>query len=109
MEMTKAKEKAEDLIVQLRELVAFLRKSVPAEDSDAQKEQLRVIGESIEHLESKVVPVPDDLFKLKKKLEADIRAAEKKQVLFFFLKEQLSQVLSDIGNHGNKAMQPEPE
>jgi hypothetical protein len=108
MEMTKAKEKAEDLIVQLRELVASLRKSVPTEDSDAQKEQLRVIGDSIQHLESKTVPVPDDLFKLKKKLEVEIRAAEKNQVLLFFLKEQLGQILSDVGNSVKKATQADP-
>ena len=102
MEINKAKEKAEDLIVQLRELLGTLRKSAPLEDQNAQKEQIRVIDDSIQHLENKNVPVPADLLKLKKKLEAEIHAAEKYQVLIFFLKDQLTQVIKEIGTQGQK-------
>ena len=108
MDLTKAKEQAEDLVVQLRELIGSLRKSAPSKERDSQKEQLKVIGNSILHLESKGVPVPEDLVRLKNKLESEIQDAEKHQLLLYFLKEQLLNVLSDIGVTVRKGSQTEP-
>jgi len=97
METTKAKEQAEDLVVRLRELVSTLCRSMPTAEREAQREQLRIIGESISHLENKSVPVPEELQNLKGKLETQIQSAEKHQVLLFFVKEQLSEILAEIG------------
>lgn len=108
MELNKAKEHAEDLIVQLRELIGALRKSIPLQDQNAQKEQIKVIEDSIQHLERKSVPVPTDLLKLKKKLEAEIHAAEKYQVLIYFMKDQLMQVIKEIGSQGHQSSPTEP-
>ncbi|MBW2108586.1 MAG: hypothetical protein JRI36_07990 [Deltaproteobacteria bacterium] len=97
MDITKAKGKAEELVVRLRELVGELRASAQAPEWETQREQLKVIGDSIQHLENKNVPVPADLKKLKSRLEAEIENAEKQQMLLLFLKEQLSQLLGEIG------------
>ena len=102
MEMSKAKTKAEELVVGLRELVGVLRDSGPPPQWEAQKEQLKAVGKSVQHLEQKGVPVPEDLRKLKNKLENGIQNAEKQQVLLFFLKEQLSQILKDVGAAAHK-------
>ena len=58
MDISKAKAKAEELVVRLRELVGVLRDSGPTPEWEA---------------------------------------AEKNQVLLFFLKEQLSQILDEVG------------
>jgi hypothetical protein len=97
MEITKAKEQAEDLVVRLRELVSVLCRSMPTAEREAQREQLRIIGESITHLEKKSVPVPEELEKLKGKLETQIQASEKHQVVLYFVKDQLSEILAEIG------------
>lgn len=97
MEISKAKTKAEELVVRLRELVGVLRDSGPTPQWEARREQLRAIGNSIQQLEQKNVPVPEDLRKLKNKLEGGIQNVEKQQVILFFLKEQLSQILDEVG------------
>ena len=97
MEITKAKEQAEDLVVRLRELVSILCRSMPTAEQEAQREQLRIIEESITHLENKSVAVPEELEKLKGKLETQIQTTEKHQVLLYFVKEQLSEILNEIG------------
>ncbi len=98
MEISKAKERAEDLVLKLRELVGTLRQFTPTPEREALREQLRVIGNSIQHLENKEVAVPEDLRTLKSKLEAEIQDAERHQVVLYFLREELSQVLAEIGN-----------
>ncbi len=102
MEISKAKELAEDLVVRLRELVGNLRQLAPLREQETQREQLKVIGSSIQHLEKKGVPVPEDLRGLKSKLEREIQDAEKQQVVLYFLREQLSQVLAEIGTTTRK-------
>lgn len=97
MDISKAKGRAEELVVKLRELVGALRDSGASLEWEAQKEQIKAIGNSIQLLEQKHVPVPEDLLKLKNRLEREMRDAEKNQVLLFFLKEQLSQILDEIG------------
>jgi hypothetical protein len=102
MDITKAKTKAEELVVRLRELVGALRDSGPSQEWEAQKEQLKVIGNSIQHLEQKNVAIPEDLLEVKNRLEIEMRNAEKNQVVLFFLKEQLSQILDEVGAAGRK-------
>lgn len=97
MDIGKAKVRAEELVVKLRELVGLLRDSDPTPEWEAQKEQLKAIGNSIQHLEQKNVSIPEDLLKLKNRLENQMRDTEKNQVLLFFLKEQLSQILNEVG------------
>ena len=104
MEIGKAKEQAEALVLRLRELVGSLRQLAPAPEREGQREQLRVIDDSIQHLEKKGVPVPEELRRLKRKLQGEIQEAEKHQVLLYFLREQLSQVLAEIGGTVRKAI-----
>ena len=103
MEINKAKEQAEDLIVRLRELTSTLCRAMPTVEREAQREQLKVIGDSIMHLEHKDVSVPEDLRKLKSKLENEIQEGEKYQMLLYFVREQLSQILAEIGDTVRKS------
>ncbi|MBW2194879.1 MAG: hypothetical protein JRD47_04805 [Deltaproteobacteria bacterium] len=103
MEINKAKEQAEDLVVRLRELISALCRAMPTAEREAQREQLKVIGDSIMHLENKDVSVPEDLRKLKGKLEREIQEGEKYQMLLYFVREQLSQILTEIGDTVRKS------
>jgi hypothetical protein len=98
MDIGKAKQDAEDLVVRLREVVSTLRHVAPLPEREARREQLKAVTNSVKQLEQKSIPVPDDLQKLKSKLENELEKAEKHQVVLFFLREQLSQVLAEIGS-----------
>ena len=102
MEIGKAKEQAEDLVVRLRELVSTIRQSAPLPARETKREQLKAIGNSIQQLEHKNIPVPEDLRRLKTNLESEIEKAEKHQVVLYFLREQLSQILAEIGPAARK-------
>ena len=97
MEINKAKDQAENLVVKLRELVNTLRQSAPLPERGAKREQLKAIGDSVQQLQDKNVPVPEDLRRLQSSLKTELEKAEKHQVVLYFLKEQLSQILAEIG------------
>ena len=101
MDIGKAKQEAEDLVVRLREVVSTLRHVAPLPARETKREQLKAVSNSIRQLEQKNIPVPDDLQKLSGKLENELEKAEKHQVVLFFLREQLSQVLAEIGSAGH--------
>ena len=101
MDIGKAKQEAEDLVVRLREVVGTLRHVAPLPARETKREQLKAVSNSIRQLEQKKIPVPDDLQKLSGKLENELEKAEKHQVVLFFLREQLSQVLAEIGSAGH--------
>jgi chromosome segregation ATPase len=103
MDIGKAKQEAEDLVVRLREVVSTLRQAAPIPARETKREQLKAVSDSIRQLEHKHVPVPDDLQRLKGKLESAIDKVEKHQVVLYFLREQLSQVLAEIGTLGHKS------
>ncbi len=90
------KREAEDLSSKLWSLINAVSKSAGLPQIKAKREQVRVISESIEQLTRGNVPVPDDLPRLKKTLTEEIQKAEGDQVVLFFLKEQLSQMLAAI-------------
>ena len=96
MEINKAKDQAENLVVRVRELVNTLRQSAPLPEREAKREQLKAIGDSIQQLEQKNIPVPEDLLRLNNELKAEVEKAEKHQVVLYFLKEQLSQIFTEI-------------
>jgi hypothetical protein len=102
MDISKAKQEAEDLVVRLREVIGTLRQAAPMPERETKREQLKAVGDSIRQLERKHVPVPDDLQRLRGKLDTELDKAEKHQVLLYFLREQLSQVLAEIGTSGHK-------
>ncbi len=102
MDIGKAKQEAEDLVVRLREVVSTLRHVAPLPERETKREQLKAVSNSIRQLEQKNIPVLDDLQRLRGKLEDELEKAEKHQVVVFFLREQLSQVLAEIGSAGHK-------
>jgi len=102
MDISKAKQEAEDLVVRLREVVGTLRQAAPTPARETRREQLKAVSDSIRQLERKHVAVPDDLQRLKGKLDTELDKAEKHQVVLYFLREQLSQVLAEIGTSGQK-------
>jgi hypothetical protein len=101
MDIGKAKQEAEDLVVRLREVVSTLRQAAPTPARETKREQFKAVTDTIRQLEHKHVPVPGDLQKLKGKLEGELDKAEKHQVVLYFLREQLSQVLAEIGTSGH--------
>jgi len=74
-------------------------KSPAQPELKAKREQLKVVNESVQQLSQKGVPVPEDLEKLKKTLTEEVEKADKEQVVLFFLREQLSQMLAKIEAH----------
>jgi predicted transcriptional regulator len=90
---------AEDLSAKLWNIVKAASTSAALPQLKAKREQLKVVSESIEELSSKDVPVPDDLPRLKETLTDEIEKADRDQVVLYFLKEQLSQMLAAIENN----------
>ena len=89
----------EDLSKSLWNVVNTVVKSPAQPDLKAKREQLKVVNESVQQLSQKGVPVPEDLEKLKKTLTEEVKKADKEQVVLFFLREQLSQMLAKIEVH----------
>ena len=104
------KREAEELITKLRNLIIAVSKSAGQPELKTKREQLKVINESIQQFTDRKVPVPEDLPKLRKGLIDDIEKGEKDHLVLFFLKEQLSQMLTAIeGNVLAKEPQIEPK
>jgi predicted transcriptional regulator len=102
-DLSKIQREAEDLAQKLWRVVSAVSKSSGGPQLKAKREQLKVINESIDQLSQRQVPVPDDLPRLKKSLAEEIEKADKDQVILFFLKEQLSQMLAALeGNIDTK-------
>jgi hypothetical protein len=95
-DLSKIQREAEDLAQRLWRIVSAVSKSSGGPQLKAKREQLKVISESIAQLSQKKVPIPDDLPKLKQSLSEEIEKADKDQVILFFLKEQLSQMLATL-------------
>ncbi len=90
---------AEDLAAKLRNLVDTVSKNGGLLRLKTKREQLKAISETIEQMGHKNVPVPDDLHEVKKSLTDEIEKGVRDQVVLYFLKEQLSQILATIENN----------
>jgi hypothetical protein len=99
--LAKVRKEAEDLTAKLWNLVNAVSENGGVPLLKAKREQLKAISESIEQLSRKNVPVPDDLHGLKKSLTDEIEKVVSDQVVLYFLKEQLSQILDTIENNGS--------
>jgi len=98
---------AEDLTAKLRNLVDAVSKNAGLPRLKTKREQLKAISETIEQMGHKNVPVPDDLNEVKKSLTDEIEKGVRDQVVLYFLKEQLSQILATIENNdGSKYLKP---
>jgi predicted transcriptional regulator len=95
-DLSKIQRIAEDLSAKLWSVINSVAKSSGGPHLKAKREQLKVISESIDQLSQRNVPVPDDLPRLKKTLSEEIEKADKDQVILFFLKEQLAQMLATL-------------
>jgi hypothetical protein len=87
---------AEDLAKSLWNVINTVVKSMEQPHLKAKREQIKVINESIRQLADKNVPVPEDLDTLKNSLSDEVEKADKDQLVLFFLREQLSQMLTKI-------------
>jgi len=87
---------AEDLARSLWNVINTVVKSMEQPHLKAKREQVKVINESIGQLTDKNVPVPEDLNILKNNLIDEVEKADKDQLVLFFLREQLSQMLAKI-------------
>lgn len=90
---------AEDLTAKLKDLVNAISKNAGLPLLKTKRRQLKAINETIEQLGHENVPVPDDLYGLKQNLADDIEKAVGDQVVLYFLKEELSQILATIDNN----------
>ncbi|MBW2174348.1 MAG: hypothetical protein JRF64_06855 [Deltaproteobacteria bacterium] len=90
------RKEAEDLAAKLWNLVNAVSENGGVPLLKAKREQLKAISESIEQLS-----LPDDLHGLKKSLTDEIEKVVSDQVVLYFLKEQLSQILDTIENNGS--------
>ena len=95
-DVSKIQRIAEDLAAKLWSVINSVAKSSGGPKLKAKREQLKVISDSIDQLSQRNVPVPEDLPRLKKSLSEEIEKADKDQVILFFLKEQLSQMLATL-------------
>ncbi len=95
-DLSKVQREVEDLAAKLWSVINAVSKSSGVPQLRAKREQLKVISESIVQLSQRKVPVPDDLPRLKESLSGEIEKADKDQVILFFLKEQLSQMLATL-------------
>lgn len=93
------KREAEDLSEKLWNLINAVSNSAGQPQLRAKREQLKVISDSIEQLSGRNVPVPDELPRLKETLTDEIEKVDKDQVVLYFLKEQLSEMLATIETH----------
>jgi hypothetical protein len=95
-DLSKIQREAEDLSARLWSVISGVSKSSGGPQLKAKREQLKVISESIDQLSQKKVPIPEDLPRLKESLSEEIEKGDKDQVILFFLKEQLSQMLAAL-------------
>ncbi len=93
---------AEDLTIRLRNLVNSISKTAGLPRLKTKREQLKAITETIEQLRHKNVPVPDSFYGLRNSLADEIEQAVSNQVVLYFLKKELSQILASIEN-GDKS------
>jgi predicted transcriptional regulator len=103
------RKEAEDLAAKLWNLVNAVSENGGLPLLKAKREQLKAISESIEQLSRKNVPVPEGLHGLKKSLTDEIEKAVSDQVVLYFLREQLSQILDTIENNDSSdTVNPSP-
>lgn len=104
------KEKAQQLIASLHELVASVKNAAVDPNFADKRQQLRVIATSIQQLESKGISVPDDLRKLKSQLVLEISEAENAESLTDYLVESLRELLRDLrGKPKHKIRRPKAD
>jgi hypothetical protein len=97
--LAEVRREAEDLTEKLKALVNEISKNAGLPLLKTKRRQLKAINETIEQLGRENVPVPDDLYGLKQNLADDIEQAVGDQVVLYFLKEELSQILATIDNN----------
>lgn len=93
---------AEELTAKLRNLVNSISKTAGLPRLKTKREQLRAITETIEQLRHKNVRVPDSFYGLRNSLADEIEQAVDNQVVLYFLKKELLQILGTIEN-GDKS------
>ena len=90
---------AEDLTKTLWKVINNVCKATNPPYIKTKRAQLRVINEAIAQFESNNIPVPDDFPSMKQAMTEEIERADKEQLILFFLRDQLSQMLDAIEGH----------
>ena len=76
MDVGELKKRAQEITDQLLDVVETMDKCVDGAEASTAREQLRVVGKSIDRLESSGVTVPDDLRRVKVNLLAQLEAID---------------------------------
>jgi hypothetical protein len=93
---------AEELTEKLRDLVNSISETAGLPRLQTKRQQLRAITETIEHLRQENVPVPDNFYGLRNSLADEIDQGVNNQVVLYFLKKELLQIVASIEN-GDKS------
>jgi len=87
------KQRAEELTDQLLELAGAVDDLLSGPETDAKREQLKVICASIRQLEKKAVPIPDDLRRIKTDLTGALAVVDEAEKIRTLLGKKLLDVL----------------
>lgn len=91
------KDDAERLVRELGELIELVREAADNAEAKQRHEQLLAIGRTVEELERKGIPVPDDLRRLKTELAAGLSQYEETSETLAYLKAHLPSLLEPLG------------
>lgn len=97
MDAGEMKQRAGQLGDQLVELAQSVDKLLSAPETNARREQLRAICDSICRLEKRDVPVPDDLRRIKTDLTSSLAGVDEAQEVKELLRKRLLEVLAMLG------------
>lgn len=107
------REQAEELLNRLDELVMNLKGIASSADLTEKREQLRVVSQSIQQLESRSIPVPDTLRHLKMDLVSELGVADEAEEILVFLRGALAEVMQTLSSkptsaRGEQSPGPQP-
>lgn len=97
MDIGEMKQHTEQLMAQVLELAAAVNDIPSGPDAEAKRQQLRAICGSIRQLETRDVPVPDDLRRIKTNLASSLAAEDEAQQVKKLLRERLLSALNLLG------------
>ena len=97
MDIGEIRQKVDDLVTRLGELVELIQDLFDSPESAAKREQLHAICKTIKSLERSGVPVPDDFRRIKTDLTSQVATVEQADELRKHLAEKLTDALRGLG------------
>ena len=93
------REQAEQIILQLRELLECLEEVGSQPDLEDKRLRFNGVTKAIQQLESGHVPVPVELRKLKSDLSEEVGAASEAERVWAYLRNELTSLMGRLGTH----------